>query len=178
MNKIGEIIDCGPYEILSQRQLLGERQESVLESDELMRPMEEVNLGEYQTQLDTRISDMRRQRGDWRSYIFYIGSMGSFNFALFLLGAIIYVVFYAFFQIWITWWAERYRGPAYPWILARIICYLGCSDYAGSFVYTLVRETKEKPQRSVLTCSRFFFYYMVPKSSEKLHSELLAAALR
>ncbi|KAL3712035.1 hypothetical protein TMatcc_000730 [Talaromyces marneffei ATCC 18224] len=161
MNKIGEIIDCGPYEILSQRQLLGERQESVLESDELMRPMEEVNLGEYQTQLDTRISDMRRQRGDWRSYIFYIGSMGSFNFALFLLGAIIYVVFYAFFQIWITWWAEDTAGRH------TLGYWLGLYATWGVLI-TL----------ALLFTPLFFFYYMVPKSSEKLHSELLAAALR
>uniref|UniRef100_A0A093UWR8 Multidrug resistance-associated protein 1 n=1 Tax=Talaromyces marneffei PM1 TaxID=1077442 RepID=A0A093UWR8_TALMA len=151
MNKIGEIIDCGPYEILSQRQLLGERQESVLESDELMRPMEEVNLGEYQTQLDTRISDMRRQRG----------SMGSFNFALFLLGAIIYVVFYAFFQIWITWWAEDTAGRH------TLGYWLGLYATWGVLI-TL----------ALLFTPLFFFYYMVPKSSEKLHSELLAAALR
>jgi len=107
MNRKGEIVDCGTYEEVSKRQPIGKHHESLLPSDEPeLQIGDEVSLGDYQTQLNTRINDLRRQRGDWRSYIFYIDSMGWLNFSLFVLGAITYVVCYAFFQIWIIWWAE------------------------------------------------------------------------
>jgi ATP-binding cassette subfamily C (CFTR/MRP) protein 1 len=111
MNEKGEIAYYGTYEEVSKRQPLDRHHESPLLSDETEQQIgDEVSLGDYQTQLDTRIGDLRRQKGDWRSYIFYIGSMGWLNFSLFALGAITYVVFYAFFQIWITWWAEDTSG--------------------------------------------------------------------
>jgi hypothetical protein len=109
MNKHGEIADCGTYVELSSRNSAGEdhlASEAHSSAEPEPHIEEEVNLGEYQAELHTRIEDLRRQKGDWGSYAFYIRSMGWLNFSLFVLGAIIYVVFYAIFQVWVTWWAE------------------------------------------------------------------------
>ncbi|MCJ1246866.1 hypothetical protein MMC30_004075 [Trapelia coarctata] len=101
MNRDGEIVDCGTYEEVSKRHPIGEHHkplEPLPSAEPELQIGEEVSLGEYQTQLHTRIDDLRRQRGDWGSYVFYISSMGWLNFSLFVLGAILYVVFYALFQ--------------------------------------------------------------------------------
>lgn len=113
MNKMGDIIDRGTYAEISERHWVGEQQKPLapLSSTEPeTQIVEEVGLAEYQTQLGTRIDDMRRQRGDWSSYAFYIRSMGWLNFSFFVLGSILYVVFNAIFQVWVTWWAEDTTG--------------------------------------------------------------------
>jgi hypothetical protein len=113
MSKEGEIVDCGTHEELSKRHPLGEHYkplESLPSAEPELQIGEEVSLREYQTQLHTRLDDLRRQKGEWGSYVFYISSMGWLNFALFVLGAIFYVVFTAFFQIWVTWWAADTTG--------------------------------------------------------------------
>ena len=113
MNRDGEIVDCGTYEEVSKRHPIGEHNkalEPLTSAEPELQIGEEVSLGEYQTQLHTRIDDLRRQRGDWGSYVFYISSMGWLNFSLFVFGAILYVVFYALFQVWVTWWAEDTTG--------------------------------------------------------------------
>jgi ATP-binding cassette subfamily C (CFTR/MRP) protein 1 len=110
----GEIVDSGTYREVSKRQpTIGEHQEPASHSEEpeLRQAGDKVkSLGEYQVQLDRRMDDLRRQRGDWRSYVFYMSSMGWLNFSLFVLGAVTYVVFYSFSQIWITWWAGDTTG--------------------------------------------------------------------
>ncbi|MCJ1396079.1 hypothetical protein MMC18_008967 [Xylographa bjoerkii] len=164
MNRDGEIVDCGTYEELSKRHQIGEHYK-------LHRPLplaepelqigKEFSPGEYQTQLHTRIDDLRRQRGDWGSYIFYISSMGWLNFSLFVLGAILYVVFYALFQVWVTLWAEDTNGRH------------GLGYWLGLYATWTVLIAL-----AILCTPLFFFTYLLPKSSEKLHSELLAAVMR
>lgn len=111
MSRKGEILDRGTYNEVSDRQPIGEHHEPLTAlSEPDLQPGDESDLGEFrarlETQLDTRMNDIRRQRGDWRSYTLYIGSLGWLNFSLFLFGAVTYVLFTAFFQIWVTWWAE------------------------------------------------------------------------
>lgn len=117
MNKEGEIIDSGTYEQLAERHLtLAQRQiskssEPSLETDPPSPPKEVVtSLGEYRKQLHTRVNDLRRQKGDWRSYAFYLGSMGWIGFSIFTAGALGYVAFNAIFGVWLTWWAEDTSG--------------------------------------------------------------------
>lgn len=115
MSKKGEILDCGPYKEVSKHHPIGEHHEPLPASSGVgLQIGDKLNLGELQsrldTQLDTRMNDLRRQRGDWRSYILYIGSLGWLNFSLFLFGAVFYALFTAFFQIWVTWWAEDTAG--------------------------------------------------------------------
>lgn len=113
MSKEGEIIDSGTYEQIAKRhQTIVHRQPlvSTPSSEAEMLFEDEANLGEYQNQLHTRIDDLRRQQGDWRSYAFYIGSMGWLNFSIFVLGAILFVIFNAIFQVWLTWWAKDMTG--------------------------------------------------------------------
>lgn len=115
MSRKGEILDRGTYNEVSKRQPIGEHHEPLAASSEPdLQSGDSVNFGEFQarldTQLDTRMNDLRRQRGDWRSYILYIGSLGWLNFSLFLFGAVTYALFTAFFQIWVTWWAEDTAG--------------------------------------------------------------------
>jgi len=115
INRDGEIIDHGTYAEVAGRNSIGENDMASEARSPAKRELsdeeeEEVNLGEYQTELHTRIDDLRRQKGDWASYALYIRSMGWLNFYLFVLGAVFYVVFYAIFQIWVTWWAGDTSG--------------------------------------------------------------------
>ena len=113
MNKDGNVIDAGTYDELAKRhQDIIQRQtavsETATESDSQTK--DEGRLEEYQTQLDTRMDDARRQKGDWKSYGLYIGSMGWFNSALFVLGCVFPVAFNAISQVWVTWWAADTAG--------------------------------------------------------------------
>ena len=113
MGKEGEIIDSGTYEQVAERHqtlMQPQPQVSTTSSGAEAKVEDETTLGEYQTQLQTRINDLRRQKGDWRSYAFYIGSMGWLNFSIFVLGAVSTVIFSAIFQVWLTWWAEDTTG--------------------------------------------------------------------
>lgn len=115
MSRTGEILDCGPYEEVSKHHSIGEHHEPLTPSAALdLKTGDQINLREFQsrldTQLDTRMNDLRRQRGDWRSYALYIGSLGWLSFSLFLVGAVIHALFTAFFQVWVTWWAEDTAG--------------------------------------------------------------------
>lgn len=114
MGKDGEIIDSGTYDQLA------ERHQSFVQN-QILRPSPEAetlvggkefegSLGDYQTQLQTQVGDLRRQRGDWRSYAFYLGSMGWLKFSIFVAGTVLYAVFSAIFGFWLTWWAEDTKG--------------------------------------------------------------------
>ncbi|KAK8134552.1 hypothetical protein PG984_006564 [Apiospora sp. TS-2023a] len=113
MNKEGEVIDSGTYEELATRhENIVQRQapvsETATESDSQNK--DEGRLEEYQTQLDTRMDDVRRQKGDWKSYGLYIGSMGWLNSSVFVLGSVFAVAFQAISQVWVTWWASDTAG--------------------------------------------------------------------
>lgn len=115
----GEMLDCGTYTEVSTRQLMdmGHGHESEEEKigtapgpDDANQAGDKAELGEYQVQLETRMTDLRRQTGDWRSYVLYIQSLGWLNFSIFVFGAVTYAVFTAFFQVWVTWWSEDTAG--------------------------------------------------------------------
>ena len=98
-------------------------------------------MGEYQSQLDSKIDDLRRKKGDWRSYVFYIGSMGWTHFSLFVLGTAVCVVLATIFQVWVTWWADDTTGAhglgfwlgLYAlWAVLTIIGFFYSSKYAMS----------------------------------------------
>ncbi|KAH7141839.1 putative multidrug resistance-associated protein, partial [Dactylonectria macrodidyma] len=164
MNKHGEIIDSGTYEQLAerhesfaQRQILDPSKPTSEEETPVPGPALEVGLGEYQAQ----VKDLRRQKGDWRSYAFYLGSMGWLNFSIFVLGALFYVVFNAIFVVWLTWWAEDTNGSH------------GLGYWLGLYATWAVLITL-----GMLFTPIFFFTKLASKASKTMHAELLAAAMR
>lgn len=117
MNKDGQVIDSSTYEQLAERhesfvphQVLGSSRSSSGPEEEVQDMAIQNSRGKYQGQLQTRVDDLRRQRGDWRSYAFYLSSMGWLNFSIFILAAVFYVVSSAFFGVWLTWWAKDTNG--------------------------------------------------------------------
>lgn len=117
MNKEGEIIDSGTYEQLAERhQSFLQRQ--ILDPSETLPEAEndvhgmviQHGQGEKPGQLPARVDDLRRQKGNWRSYGFYLGSMGWLHLSIFLLAALFYVIFNAIFGVWLTWWAKDTDG--------------------------------------------------------------------
>jgi ATP-binding cassette, subfamily C (CFTR/MRP), member 1 len=113
MGNEGEIVDSGTYKQIASRHpnIFQHQNPSYTTLSEAETEVErEPNLGEYQTQLDTNLDDLQRQKGDWRSYLFYIGSMGWLNFFLFFFGSCLFVLFNAIFQVWLTWWTEDTTG--------------------------------------------------------------------
>lgn len=117
MDSNGNIKDSGNYEQLARRhpsfvqRQASEFSEHSPNPDLLDQGQEfETSLGEYQTQNQIRVDDLRRQKGDWRSYAFYLGAMGWLNFLLFVLGAVSFVVFTAILGVWLVWWAEDTDG--------------------------------------------------------------------
>lgn len=109
MNKDGDVIGSGTYADLSARNQLSEHLKPALSSAKTEaepKPEESSSMGEYQAQLDSKIDDLRRKKGDWRSYSFFISSMGWPQFSLFVLGTAICVVIATIFQVWVTWWAD------------------------------------------------------------------------
>lgn len=112
MGKTGNFIDSGTYEQLARRhESLSQRQALGLEVSQSMESTHRTNeiettLGDFRNELHTRVDDLSRQKGNWRSYIFYLGALGWLNFFMFALSAVFYVVFGAIFAVWLTWWAE------------------------------------------------------------------------
>ncbi|KAK6081153.1 ABC transporter [Seiridium cupressi] len=167
MGKDGKIIDSGTYEQLAeQHQYFVQRQ--VLDSSDSPGVVEtpvqgkelEVSLGEYQTQLQTRVDDLRRRKGDWRSYGFYLGSMGWLNFSIFVMGALFYVVFTAIFGVWLTWWAEDTAGSH------------GLGYWLGLYATWAILIIL-----GLFFTPIFFFTKLASKASKVLHTELLATAM-
>ena len=111
MNSSGQIIDSGSYEQLAEKHQYFMRTKSFDNPEPAAQDEQvETRLGKYQTQLHTQVEDLRRQKGNWRSYAFYLGAMGWGNFAIFVAGALLYVVSNAIFSVWLTWWAEDTSG--------------------------------------------------------------------
>lgn len=164
MNKDGDVIGSGTYADLSARNQLSEHLKPALSSAKTgaePKPEESSSMGEYQAQLDSKIDDLRRKKGDWRSYSFFISSMGWAQFSLFVLGTAICVVIATIFQVWVTWWADDTNNTH------------GLGFWLGLYVLW-----------AMLTTIGFFFtskYYMghlATKSSEAIHSKLLTSAMR
>ncbi|KAI4600498.1 hypothetical protein KJ359_000853 [Pestalotiopsis sp. 9143b] len=164
MNKDGDVVGSGTYADLSARNQLSEQLKPALSSAKTEaepEPKESSSMGEYQAQLDSKIDDLRRKKGDWRSYSFFISSMGWIQFSLFVLGTAVCVVIATIFQVWVTWWADDTNNTH------------GLGFWLGLYVLW-----------AMLTIIGFFFtskYYMghlATKSSEAIHSKLLTSAMR
>ncbi|RYP75911.1 hypothetical protein DL771_002175 [Monosporascus sp. 5C6A] len=167
MDKDGKFIDSGTYEQLAerhqsftQRQTLDSKPSAEAETSVLGKDVE-ATLEEYQTRLQTRVDDLRRQKGDWRSYAFYLGSMGWLNFIIFVLGAVFYVVFNAIFWVWLIWWAGDTNGGH------------GLGYWLGLYATWAMLV-----MLSLLLTPIFFFTKLASKASKVMHTELLAAAMR
>ncbi|KAK7978166.1 hypothetical protein PG988_005656 [Apiospora saccharicola] len=164
MNKDGEVIDSGTYEELATRhENIVQRQAPVSKtatgSDSQTK--EEGTLEEFQTQLDTRMDDVRRQKGDWKSYGLYIGSMGWVNSSVFVLGSVFAVAFQAISQVWVTWWASDTAGN-------HTLGY-----WLGLYATWAVLITL-----GIMLTPIFFFTKMAIKASIRLHTGLLTSTMR
>lgn len=183
MDKDGNIADSGTYTDLTKRhQLGGMSQSSGPTSTAETRPQatDEPDFGEYRTQLDTKLDDLRRLNGDWKSYAFYIGSMGWFPFSLFVLSTAACVVLSAVFQVWVTWWAEDAsgsRGLGYWLGLYALWAVLTMVWLFFTARYVIHINTRPKSVL-IIMYPRFFMANLASKASESIHSKLLTAALR
>lgn len=113
MSDGGMIIDAGTYEQLAVRHptIFKHQNPAPKPSSEGETQIEgRAEFGEFQTKLHTELEGLRRQRGDWRSYVFYFRSMGWFNFFLFVIGSCLCAAFTGIYQVWLTWWAEDTTG--------------------------------------------------------------------
>ncbi|KAK3680588.1 putative multidrug resistance-associated protein [Podospora appendiculata] len=179
MGKTGEIIDAGTYTELAERHqdILqhqtrntarspgspdSEAAEDKDKDEEEEEEAEPAYLTEYQLALETRLNDLQRQKGDWRSYAYYLGAMGWANFGFFVLLACAYVVFNSIFQVWLTWWAEDSYVGAH-----------GLGYWLGLYGAWAVLITL-----MVLATPLFFFTRLALNASVTLHEDLLVAAMR
>ncbi|KAM0344913.1 hypothetical protein ACHAPU_007046 [Fusarium lateritium] len=98
MDQDGQIIDSGS----SPTTCLGESPAQVKEL--------EASRGEFEAQLQTKVDDLRRKKGDWRSFTYYLGAMGWLGFGISVIGTGFNVVLNAIFGVWLVWWAEDVDG--------------------------------------------------------------------
>lgn len=122
MDQDGHVIDSGPYaelvkrhEHYSQHQTADSSQPSSSSSpsseDAPVQVKElEVTRGEYEARLQTMVDDLRRKKGDWRSFTYYLGAMGWLGFSIFVACLSSYMVLNAIFGVWLVWWGEDTHG--------------------------------------------------------------------
>ncbi|KAK7966405.1 P-loop containing nucleoside triphosphate hydrolase protein [Apiospora aurea] len=170
LGRDAKVVDSGSYEELSARHSLGHGQatepvstlSTTAPKDEQERPATAgADLVAFRAELDTKIQDMRRQKGDWKSYSFYIGTMGYPHFSVFVLGTAACVALSALFQVWITWWAQDTSGKR------SLGFWLGL--YAVWAVLSMV---------GLLAIAQFFMGTLASKASTAIHAKLLTAAMR
>ncbi|KAK8066686.1 hypothetical protein PG997_013433 [Apiospora hydei] len=170
LGRDGKIVDSGSYEELSARHPLGHGQatehistlSTTAPKEEQEKPVTDgADLVEFRAELDTKIQDMRRQKGDWKSYSIYIGTMGYPHFSVFVLGSAACVALSALFQVWVTWWAQDSRGKR------SLGFWLGL--YAVWAVLSMV---------GLLAIAQFFMATLASKASNAIHAKLLTAAMR
>lgn len=118
MDQDGKVIDSGPYaelvtrhEHYSQHQTTNSSQPSSSSEDAPVQVKElEVTRGEYEARVQTKVDDLRRKKGDWRSFTYYFGSMGWLGFSIFVACLGSYMVLNAIFGVWLVWWGEDTNG--------------------------------------------------------------------
>jgi hypothetical protein len=110
MGSKGDMLDTGTYEEVYKQLMDMTDAPAEISSEIDVGADSKANLGEYQVQLEERMTDLQRQTGDWRSYILYIQSLGWLNSFVFIFGAVTYALSVAFFQIWVTWWSSDETG--------------------------------------------------------------------
>ncbi|KAF5020200.1 hypothetical protein F66182_7765 [Fusarium sp. NRRL 66182] len=168
MDQDGQVIDSGSYQELAERQqYFSEHQKTnptapaspkdiASQSQEL-----EASRGEYEARLQAKVDDLRRKKGDWNSFIYYLGAMGWLGLFLFVTGTVLYVVLNAIFGVWLVWWAGDTDGSR------------GLGYWLGLYATWAVLITL-----GVLITPIFFFTKLASKASHVMHAELLTATMR
>ncbi|KAM0230001.1 hypothetical protein ACHAPO_009553 [Fusarium lateritium] len=118
MNHNGQVIDSGSYEELVTRQEYFAKHQTAHSShpssseEELPAIVRELETSreEYEARLQTKVDDLRRKEGDWKSFTYYLGAMGWLSFIVFVAGMAIYLVLNAIFGVWLVWWGEDTDG--------------------------------------------------------------------
>jgi hypothetical protein len=115
----GQVIDSGPYaelitrqEHYSQHQTANSSQPSSSSSEDAPVQVKELEAtrGDYEARLQTKVDDLRRKKGDWRSFTYYLGAMGWLGFSIFVACMAAYMVLNAIFGVWLVWWGEDAHG--------------------------------------------------------------------
>ncbi|KAF4332182.1 ABC transporter integral membrane type 1 [Fusarium beomiforme] len=168
MNECGQVIDSGSYEELVKRQDYFSQHEIRNSSpqpsnhEEVIQIQElQTSRGEYEARLLTRVDDLRRKKGDWRSFSYYLGAMGRLGVFIFVAGTSLYVVLNALSGVWLVWWAGDTDGSH------DLGYWLGL--YATWAVLTTL---------GLLLTPIFFFTKLAYKASHIMHSELLMTTMR
>ncbi|KAF5549201.1 multidrug resistance-associated [Fusarium mexicanum] len=168
MNEYGQVIDSGSYEELVKRQEYFSHHQTAKYSlpsskhDEALQTREfETSRGEYEARMLTRVDDLRRKKGDWSSFTYYLSSMGWLSFFIFVAGTSLYIVLNALSGVWLVWWAEDTAGSH------------DLGYWLGLYATWAVLITL-----GMLLTPIFFFTKLAYKASDILHSEMLITALR
>ncbi|SPJ78456.1 related to multidrug resistance-associated protein [Fusarium torulosum] len=170
MDQDGQVIDSGPYaelvtrqEHYSQHQTANSSQTSSSSSEDA--PVQVVELeatrGEYEARLQTKVDDLRRKKGDWRSFTYYLGTMGWLGFSIFVACIGAYMVLNAIFGVWLVWWAEDAHDNH------------GLGYWLGLYATWAVLITI-----GFLVTPIFFFTKLASKASHVMHADLLTATMR
>jgi hypothetical protein len=116
MSQDGIISDSGTYEDLLQRHsyFSEHRDPRSLPRSSAVIPAQaqelETSRVEYESRLQTKLDDLQRKKGDWKSLMYYLSAMGWLGFFAFVVGTGAYVVLNAVFGVWLVWWAEDADG--------------------------------------------------------------------
>lgn len=118
MDQDGQVIDSGPYadlvtrhEHYSRHQTENSSQPSSSSEDAPLQVKElEATRGEYEARVQTKVDDLRRKKGDWRSFTYYLGATGWVGFSIFVACLSSYMVLNAIFGVWLVWWGEDTLG--------------------------------------------------------------------
>ncbi|KAM0484837.1 hypothetical protein ACHAP7_002853 [Fusarium lateritium] len=167
MNQDGQVIDSGTYDELVKRQEYFSQHQAISpitrpSGDSPVQVNElEISRGEYEARLQTKIDDLQRKKGNWRSFIYYLGAMGWFGLFYFVAGTALYVVLNAVFGVWLVWWAEDTYGDH------------GLGYWLGLYAMWAVLITL-----GVLATPVYFFTKLAYKASHAMHSDLLVATMR
>ncbi|KAF5548078.1 multidrug resistance-associated [Fusarium phyllophilum] len=168
MDAYGQVIDSGSYEELVKRQEYFSQHQTAKYSPRSSKHYEtlqtrelETSHGEYEARMLTRVDDLRRKKGDWSSFTYYLGSMGWLGFFIFVTGTSLYIVLNALSGVWLVWWAEDTAGSH------------DLGYWLGLYATWAVLITL-----GMLLTPIFFFTKLAYKASEIMHSEMLITALR
>ncbi|KAM0544993.1 hypothetical protein ACHAPJ_011574 [Fusarium lateritium] len=169
MNHDGQVIDSGSYEELVTRQEYFAKHQTANSSqpssseEELPAIVRELETSreEYEARLQTKVDDLRRKEGDWKSFTYYLGAMGWLSFIIFVAGMAICLVLNAIFGVWLVWWGEDTDDSR------------GLGYWLGLYATWAVLITL-----GMLVTPIFFFTKLASKASHVMHADLLTATMR
>jgi hypothetical protein len=184
MDQLGQIADSGTYECLVQRQTyFSEHQSDTSPKSAPTEPIPtkaqelEASREEYQSRVQTKVDDLRRKKGDLKSFTYYLGAMGRLGFLAFVIGTSAYVVLNAIFGVWLVWWADDTHGAhslGYwlglyaTWAVLITLGVLATPVYVPCQGFPTI----------ILTFCRYFFTTLATKASRMMHADLLKSTMR